>query len=83
MNSEIQRAYLMCFVFFGIVYHLIVSSSQREDSFSLFSFISAVFCFTLGLGAQFESSSEGFIEEEINGKALLTINVEYLSELSV
>ncbi|XP_046849698.1 connector enhancer of kinase suppressor of ras 3-like [Xenia sp. Carnegie-2017] len=36
-----------------------------------------------GLGAQFESSSEGFIEEEINGKALLTINVEYLSELSI
>jgi hypothetical protein len=36
-----------------------------------------------GLGPQFESCSEGFVDEEINGKALLTINAEYLTELSV
>ena len=37
----------------------------------------------VGLGPQFESSSENFLDEEITGKALLTINAEYLNELSV
>jgi hypothetical protein len=41
-----------------------------------------IFCL-VGLGPQFESCSESFVDEEINGKALLTINREYLTELSV
>lgn len=36
-----------------------------------------------GLGPQFLSHGENFVDEEINGKALLTINPEYLTELSV
>jgi aminopeptidase-like protein len=42
-----------------------------------------LFFFLVGLGPQFESCSESFVDEEINGKALLTINAEYLTELSV
>ena len=37
----------------------------------------------VGLGSQFESCSENFVDEEITGKALLTINAEYLNKLSV
>ena len=40
------------------------------------------FCL-VGLGPQFESCAESFVDEEINGKALLTINTEYLAELAV
>ncbi|XP_028413398.1 microtubule-associated protein futsch-like [Dendronephthya gigantea] len=36
-----------------------------------------------GLGPQFESCAESFVDEEINGKALLTINTEYLGELDI
>ena len=37
----------------------------------------------VGLGSQFESCSKNFVDEEITGKALLTINAEYLNKLPV